>query len=147
MRGDSVEEILRKLEYKNSTIRVIKSEKYPMVRVMAYMPLAEFSFGLFDRKSTDLSDEALKTMLDSKHLLITQLDADKCNRIKWLTEAAFATVIDDGTPLCIKNRFGDRSIYDCDKSKFEIINVNDILGNGISDIHTIYYGKNMWIQM
>ena len=47
MRGDSVEEILRTLEYKNSTIRVINSEKYPMVRVMAYMPLAEFSFGLF----------------------------------------------------------------------------------------------------
>lgn len=142
-----MEEVLRSLEYKNSIIRVIKGEKYPLVRVMVYMPLAEFSFGLFDRRSTDLSDDALKNMLDSKHLLITELSADKCKKIKWLSEAAFATVIDDGTPLCIKNRFGDRSIYDCDKSKFEIINVNDILGEGISDIHTIYYGKNMWIQI
>lgn len=142
-----MEEIIKSLEYKNSIIRVIKTEKYPLVRVMAYTPLAEFSYGLFDRKATDLSDEALKTMLDSKHLLITELDADKCNRIKWLNEAAFATVIDDGTPLCIKNRFGDRSIYDCDKSKFEIINANNIIGEGISDIHTIYYGKNMWVQI
>lgn len=142
-----MEEVLRSLEYKNSIIRVIRSEKYPLVRVMAYMSLAEFSFGLFDRKSTDLSDEALKNMLDGKHSLITELSGEKLNRIKWLTEAAFAIVIDDGKPLCIKNRFAERSIYDCDKSKFEIINVNDILGKGISDIHTIYYGKNIWIQI
>lgn len=142
-----MEEIIKTLEYKNSIIRVIKSEKYPLVRVMAYTPLAEFSFGLFDRNTTDLSDESLKNMLDIKHLLIAELDADKCNRIKWLTEAAFATVIDNGIPLCIKNRFGDRRIYNCDKSKFEIINVNNILGDEISDIHTIYYGKNMWVQI
>ena len=96
-------------------------------------------------KSTDLSDEALKNMLESKHSWITELSGDKLNRIKWLTEAAFVTVIDNGKPLCIKNRFADRSIYDCEK--FEIINVNNILGEDITEIHKIYYGKNICIQI
>lgn len=71
----------------------------------------------------------------------------KHHLIMALKESAFCVVEETSKETeCTKNRFGNRTLKDCEEYNFEKIKLSDLDGV-VADIHKKYYGKNIWLLL
>lgn len=71
----------------------------------------------------------------------------KHNLIVALKESAFCVVEESTDDIDFtKNRYGDRTMESCKDYEFENVKLSELSGTA-SEIHSKYYGKNVWLLL
>lgn len=98
-------------------------------------------------ESLEQAKDIIKMILqtDTNNARITM----KKRQIIVLRECSFCMIEEsNGKVECIKNRFGNRTMEDCEGYNFEEVKLSDInVSESTFELQKKYYGKNIWLLL